>query len=340
MKFGIFDHLDRRDEPLQQYFNERLAFTAAAEKAGFYGYHIAEHHGTPLGMAPSPSVYLAAVARETSTLRFGPMMYLLPLYEPLRLIEEIGMLDNLSGGRLEIGVGRGVSPHEIGFFGVAEQDSFDIYSEVLDIVMTGLTEKRLSWNSERYHYDDIPMELPVIQKPIPLWSAPGSPGSYEISAKYGMNVVSLGPTPRVAEITANYLEAWERNKDHPLRKHCAAETPTIGAYRHVYVAETEAEAERFARPAYDYWFANLYKLWGERGGDAPFLRMNSFDLARDLGVILTGTPDQVSEILAAQREQAGFNYPILQFCFGNLGHDREIASLELFAEQVMPAFAD
>ncbi len=172
MKFGIFDHLDRRDEPLAQYFNERLAFTAAAEKAGIFGYHVAEHHGTPLGMAPSPSVYLAAVARETTTLRIGPMMYLLPLYEPLRLIEEIGMLDNLSGGRLEVGVGRGISPHEIGFFGIDTENSHLIYGEVLEIILKGLTEERLSWDSDRFHYDDIPMEIPTTQKPGPCGARP------------------------------------------------------------------------------------------------------------------------------------------------------------------------
>lgn len=340
MKFGIFDHLDRRDEPLQQFFNERLAFTVAAEKAGFYGYHIAEHHGTPLGMAPSPSVYLAAVARETSVLRIGAMMYLLPLYEPLRLIEEIGMLDNISGGRLDVGVGRGVSPHEIGFFGISEEDSFAIYAEVLDIVLTGLTEKTLDWESDRFRYHDVPMETPTIQKPIPLWCAPGSPQSIDFAARYGMNVVSLGPTPRVAEVSAAYREAWERHKDHPLRKHSARTDPLIGGYRLVYVADSDAEAVRFARPGYDYWFGHLSKLWRERGGDSPLLKMDSFDLARKLGVVITGTPDHVRETLAAQIGEAGFNYPILQFCFGDLGHAREIASLEMFAEQVMPAFAN
>lgn len=68
----------------------------------------AEHHGSPLGLAPSPSVFLAAIAARTKRLRFGPLVYTLPLYEPLRLIEEIGMLDQMSNGRLDIGVGRGV----------------------------------------------------------------------------------------------------------------------------------------------------------------------------------------------------------------------------------------
>ena len=110
MKFGIFDYIDARDEPLEKTFDDRLALLQAAEAAGFYGYHLTEHHATPLSMTPSPSVFLAAAARETRRIRLGTLLYLLPLYHPLRLLEELCMLDHLSGGRLDIGVGRGVSP--------------------------------------------------------------------------------------------------------------------------------------------------------------------------------------------------------------------------------------
>ena len=117
MKFGVFDHLDRGDLPLKDFYRERLRLIEAYEQAGFYAYHLAEHHSTPLGMAPSPSVFLAAVAERTRRLRFGPLVYALPLHHPLRLIEEICMLDQMSGGRLEIGFGRGASPVETALYG-------------------------------------------------------------------------------------------------------------------------------------------------------------------------------------------------------------------------------
>ena len=102
---------------LADYYEDRLKIVEAYDRAGFYGYHLAEHHATPLGMAPSPNVFLAAVAQRTRRLRFGPMVYVLPLYHPLRLIEEICMLDQMSGGRLEIGFGRGASPIELAIYG-------------------------------------------------------------------------------------------------------------------------------------------------------------------------------------------------------------------------------
>src|ERR1700726_2714627 len=118
MKFGFFDYIDDRGEPLHKTYDDRLALLQAAEAAGFCGYHLTEHHSTPLSMTPSPSVYLAAAARETRRIRLGALLYLLPLYHPVRLLEELCMLDHLSGGRVDIGGGRGISPMEFGAYDI------------------------------------------------------------------------------------------------------------------------------------------------------------------------------------------------------------------------------
>src|SRR5213594_4312240 len=127
LAFGIFDHVDRGDEPLATLFEQRLRLAQAADAAGFRTYHVAEHHATRLGMAPSPGIFLAAVAQRTRRIRFGPLVYLLPLYTPLRLIEEIAMLDHLSHGRLEVGIGRGVSPFELKYHKIDHEESREIF---------------------------------------------------------------------------------------------------------------------------------------------------------------------------------------------------------------------
>src|SRR5271165_3163335 len=129
MKVGLFDHVERADRSLATLFDERLTFAAAADEADIYCLHVAEHHSTPLNMVPVPGVYLAAVARATRRIRLGPLVYLLPLYSPLRLIEEICMLDQLSHGRYEVGVGRGVSPFELNFHKVAHEKSREIFMD-------------------------------------------------------------------------------------------------------------------------------------------------------------------------------------------------------------------
>ncbi len=107
LELGIFDHLDHNGTSLAEQLEDRLKLIGLLEAEGYFAYHLAEHHSTPLGMAPSPSVFLAAVAQRTRKIKFGPLVYVLPLHHPLRLYEEICMLDHLSGGRLQLGVGRG-----------------------------------------------------------------------------------------------------------------------------------------------------------------------------------------------------------------------------------------
>src|SRR5262252_6722014 len=134
MKFGIFDHMDRAGSDLGRQFDERLRLIALYEQAGFHAYHLAEHHATPLGLAPSPSVFLAAVAQRTRRLRFGPLVFTLSLHHPLRIAEEICMLDQMSAGRFELGVGRGVSPHEVAYWGVDPAKAQAMYIEALSII--------------------------------------------------------------------------------------------------------------------------------------------------------------------------------------------------------------
>src|SRR6186997_1988474 len=178
MKFGVFDHMDRAGADLGRQFDQRLRLIELYERAGFHGYHLAEHHATPLGMAPSPSIFLAAVAQRTKKMRFGPLIYALPLYHPLRMIEEICMLDQMSGGRLDMGFGRGASPIELDLFGTDPAQSRDIYDEALAIVMRGLAEKTLSFQGKHFSFEDVPMELEPLQKPHPpLWYGTHAPES-------------------------------------------------------------------------------------------------------------------------------------------------------------------
>ena len=101
---------------------------------------MSEHHSTPLNITPSPSVFLAAVTQRTKRIRLGALVYVLPTHHPLRLAEEICMLDHLSRGRIEVGVGRGASPHELHYFGVDSEQSPAMYVEAYDVIKQALTQ--------------------------------------------------------------------------------------------------------------------------------------------------------------------------------------------------------
>ncbi len=179
MQFGVFDHMDRSAVPLDRFYTDRLRLMEEYDRCGFYGYHVAEHHATPLGVAPSPGVWLAAVAAHTKQLRFGPLVYLLPLYHPLKLLEEICMLDQMSGGRMMLGVGRGISPIELRYYGIDPDTAPSMYAEALEVILRGMTCKELTFQGAHYNYDKVPMELTPFQRPHPpLWYGIGRPEAY------------------------------------------------------------------------------------------------------------------------------------------------------------------
>jgi alkanesulfonate monooxygenase SsuD/methylene tetrahydromethanopterin reductase-like flavin-dependent oxidoreductase (luciferase family) len=212
VRIGIFDHLDRGDTPLDEYYEARLRLVEAYDRAGFYSYHIAEHHATPLGMAPSPSIFLSAVAQRTKRLRFGPMVYLLPLYHPIRLAEEIAMLDNLSNGRLDVGIGRGISPIESTLYGRDPQENEERFNEVLDILKIAFSGGRIDYDGKHYTFHNVSMLLGTVQQPHPpFWYGISSPDSAERCVARDFNGVSLAATPKALRTWPTSPICWSES---------------------------------------------------------------------------------------------------------------------------------
>jgi alkanesulfonate monooxygenase SsuD/methylene tetrahydromethanopterin reductase-like flavin-dependent oxidoreductase (luciferase family) len=155
-----------------------------------------------------------------------------------------------------------------------------------------------------------------------------------------MHFVTLGGTDRVKGLVEQYGELWEASRSERRRIGSPVEAPLVGVGRHVFVAETDAEADRLARPAYGHWYGSVAKLWRDHGG-APVTGMliDGYDQARRLGVVAAGSPATVRRELLAQAEAIGFNYFVGQFAWGSLTHEQEMASLDLFVSEVMPALA-
>jgi len=331
MEFGVFDHLDRSPLPLADYYEERLAIIEAYDRAGFYAYHLAEHHATPLGMAPSPSVFLAAVAQRTKRLRFGPLIYALPLYHPIRMIEEICMLDQMSGGRLDMGFGRGASPIELELFGIDPADSRDIYDEALTVVMRGLSGQALNFKGKYFSYDQVPMEIAPLQKPHPpLWYGTHAPDSAARCARAGINAVTLDSVAATRTFSDAFRAAWAET-GRP-----AKDIPKFGLGRFVVVADTDAEAWQIARDSYPLWiesFNHLFRIYG-RWPSIP--RPPTFNEIAADGRGIAGSPRTVTAVIRKQMADAGADYFVGQFAFGAIPRDQMVRSVALFANEVMP----
>ena len=345
MKIGLFDHVEAADRPLATLFDERLAFVQAADEAGIYCLHVAEHHQTPLNMVPVPGVYLSAVARATKRIRLGPLVYLLPLYSPLRLIDEICMLDHLSNGRFEIGVGRGVSPFELKYHNVEHEDSRDIFVDAFDCLSAGLGAEQLTYSGPNYKYENVPLALKPLQQPHPaFWYGSSNTIGSTWAGERGLHFVTLGPMQRARENIDAYKEALAK-RGGPA--HPKAEFPggvAIGVQRHVFLADTEAEAKRFAKPAMELHLANLNWLRTQHGVTGLTSRLNiqrgaTFEECVADSTVIYGTPDTVREEIERQVAALGVNYLLCYFFLGSMTLPEALRSLQLFSTEVMPKLA-
>jgi len=333
MKLGVFDHMDRGLVPLDRFYEERLKLVEAYDRAGFHGYHVAEHHATPLGVAPSPGVWLAAVAQRTKQLRFGPLVYLLPLYHPIKLLEEICMLDQISGGRLLLGVGRGISPIELRYYGLDPEQTPAMYAEALEVILRGMTSKVLNFGGKYYQYHDVPMEMTPFQTPYPpLWYGLSRTEAIPWAVRNRVNIVGNLPGAGMRALTDRYRSEWDSLGNDP------ADLPLMGVGRHVVVAQTEKEALEIARRGYYKWRASFMKLWIEHGMTpaAHVVLPERYEDAEARGQAVAGTPEKVRDFLQQTIDNAGLNYLLCRFAFGDITGDEALNSIDLFTRQVMP----
>ena len=332
MDLGIFDHLDQRDVPLHEFYESRLRLLERYDEAGFAAYHLAEHHATPLGLAPVPGIFLAAATQRTRRIRLGPCVYCVPLYDPLRLIEEVCMLDHLSHGRFDFGVGRGIVPYEMAYFNLHHLETEEIYREALEVILQGLTSDVLEHRGPRYTYRKVPMILRPLQQPHPpLWYGLGHAAGADWAATNRVNVITNGPSEMSAPLFGRYREVWQR-------KHGGLPITKLGMSRHVVVARSEDEAVALARPNYAVWYANLTKLWRDFGA-IPFRFARDWAEARQRGVAIAGTPAHVREEIERQVAASGCSYFVCRLMFGHMTEAEAASSIDLFTAEVMPHLA-
>ena len=332
MKFGVFDHVDDSGLPLAEHYETRFKLVEALDRLGFDSYHTAEHHGTNLGFAPSPSVYLSAVAQRTKRLKFGPLVYLPALYHPMRLAEEICMLDQMSRGRLQVGLGAGAVWIEQQLYDVDPASVPERYVEARDIILQALTSEEVNFSGKHYRVDAFPMVLKPYQQPHPpLWYGLSSANSAIWCAKARVNVVSMAGGAMARTPFDRYKQEWDS------LGRASQDLPVMALNRHIVVADTDEAAQRIARAAYLKWRNSFSWLWDLKGVPFPFPYPETFDAHAAAGLSVAGSPRTVRDALAHEIEAAGANGVLGHMIFGSIAYEDALRSLELFAAEVMPA---
>ena len=345
MKIGLFDHVEHGKRPLATLFDERLAFVKAADEVGIYCLHVAEHHATPLNMVPVPGVYLGAAARVTERMRLGPLVYLLPLYSPLRLIEEVCILDHLSHGRLEVGIGRGVSPFELKYHKIDHDESRAIFIDAFNCISAGLLSDTLNYSGKYYQFEDVPIALRPLQKPHPaFWYGSSNTTGAAWAGEHGMHFVSLGPTPFAKTNIDAFKQALAKRGGPAQPKDEFPGGTAIGVLRHIFIADTDEEAKRFGKPAMELHLAHLNWLRERHGVTGLASRVNvprgaTFEDCVADGSVIAGRPERVRDEIERQAAELGVNYLLSYLFLGDMTLEQALRSLALFRSEVMPRLA-
>ena len=338
--FGIFDHIEEiPGTDTQRLFRDRLELIKLADEAGFESFHLAEHHGSGLCMAPNQELFVAAASQVTTNIRLGPMVKLLPLHHPVRLLEDMCVADQLTGGRLDFGVGSGVAPIEHAWFGSDWTERRERFEDTLGIICRALATGEISSEGSVYHeFPTVPLATRPVQDPIPFWY-PGNPAA---AGRYGMSLMWPGPIdPQTYDV---YVEAWNGHRGDTLRVDGPDSRPRVGCTMIVAIAPTEGEALDIGRRAMEGLV---------RRAEAVHLNdrliMSPEDCEKALGPLRailahiedaiaagSGTVEQITERFAAILEPGLIEHVDLQLPTGDMTFDEARRTFELFAAEVKP----
>jgi alkanesulfonate monooxygenase SsuD/methylene tetrahydromethanopterin reductase-like flavin-dependent oxidoreductase (luciferase family) len=335
---------------------QHIALAQQVEALGWNSYFVIEHQNTTMGVS-APSVYLTAVARATSTLRIGAMMWQLPFYHPLRLAQEVAMLDHLSQGRVEFGTGFGVHEHEFLRWNVDYYQRAAMGKEVLDIVKMAWTQGEVTYKGDFFQFDEaLPQPKPYQQPYPPIWLAVHSDTTVEYAARNNYHVAqNLDTDEVVARKFELYRKVW---------RECgfAQPMPRVFLQRSVHVAETDDKAHDEARQYIGLGgpgrvgggpIAETRIGWGTNprgmGRDSELpdnrdrgvtiaLAAESYDFNIDNGLALVGSPETVIRRLEAGRERIGYDVFCTNHQIGGMPPELVENSIRLFGKEVIPAF--
>lgn len=344
MRFGTFSYNQARPWVSErQAFDELLTQIEFTDKLGFDDAWFAEHHHSDYGMLSSPNLITAALSRRTERLRFGNLVSVLPLYDPMRFAEECAILDILTGGRLNVGLGRGVPKDDMKHR--LDRDTAQArFEEGIEILLRAWTGETFSYSGKAWGYEEISCRPQPLQKPHPpIYYGATSPDSPAMVARKGWNLaLSRQPLANCAKSIATYRA--ERANYANLSGHGDAIM-----VRDIYVADSDEQAWQEALPELKrFWQLAADNFWrGDTLSDEEWVKYTAryvyypggltAQRLDEWGTSLIGSPDTVIKKARAMVETARPDCLVGMFQFGGLKHEQVMHSLELFGKKVMPA---
>ena len=327
-------------------FRRQLDEVELAERIGIDQFWFFEHHLLPTAPVPSPNLLIAAAARSTRRIRFAAMVNVLPFRNPLMVAEEAAMLDNLTGGRLDMGIGRGLRPTEFDALAVDQQQSREMFLEAFEIIRRTFADETFEHRGRYWTVKKaFPLSPPLVQRPHPpfLMSAQ-SEESIRWAAERDIAVAQIDALPEQALRDAALYRSVQTAHGHAAR-------PRLTIMREVYVGESDAEARAEAKPwLLEYWdlwnrytqftgagrMPDSYDVWRRQ---APKLHAMSFEELIDSGMVMVGSAETVANAILRLNETLEPMGFAMIMKLGAMPYDMVERSMRLFGERVVPRIA-
>ena len=324
--------------PSQEIYARGVEQAQAAEALGFRNVWLGEHHFSTYGYLARPAQLATYIAAKTTTLRVGTAVMVIPLHHPLIVAEEIATLDQLAGGRVDIGFGRGYQNYEFERFGLELDSARQRWDESLDIILNAFKGKAFSYSGKHYQVPDTTVFPQPLQTPHPpIWIVAQSPYALEAAVRRGFNVLTGG-----FGVSVDQLGAFGKMFDDVAAKVNPPVKPRVGVQRAIYVAENDADARDAVEHA--RWnmrvtlsLRNHYERV-ENGKAVPIVAPTEPDL-EDLieRYIIIGSPDTCIRQIKRLQSLMGISHFNCSFWFGDMDQKRVLRSMERFSKEVMPA---
>jgi alkanesulfonate monooxygenase SsuD/methylene tetrahydromethanopterin reductase-like flavin-dependent oxidoreductase (luciferase family) len=354
MRFGTYFFLQATpDRSPAEIITEELDQMVLSERLGFDSVWLTEHHFADYGLSSAPSVLAAALACRTSRVTIGTAVYVIPFHNPIRLAEETATLDILSGGRMVVGIGRGNRPLEFVGHGVNQDESRARMEEGVNILLAGWTQEQVTFHGRHWDLSRIPVHPKPIQKPHPpIAVAATSDQSVAWAAQHGWRILSSGlgtQLPALVRLRGVYEQALQA-ADLPagLISELLANWVVT---KHVYLAGTDAAARREAEQHERWYLDSFARSLRPDGlvGISDAVREQANEMVRrtterrweDLidDALLIGSPATI-RARVAELAAAGVGELVCWMNFGGLPPAQVRRSMQLFAEEVIPAFQE
>jgi len=348
MKFGIFilpSWPEAESAHQGRIYQEAVEQIQYAEELGFDAVWLAEHHFTRFGIISSAIPFATYVAARTKTIRIGTGVSVLTFHNPIFMAEETAMLDVLSNGRLDFGVGRGQVVYEYNNFKVEYDSRTQRFQEIVDIILGLWSTPGFTYHGKYYSVDDITIAPVPVQRPHPpmYLAVSRTPGSVEVAVSRNLPVLTSANTPDedVLGIRSLYFERCAAVGKRPL-------VEDMPFFRLTHVAEDEKQAREIPRASLT-WVRDLNSLRRTlTGGSEIYMDLEHWRRTRTVQVptyetelqttAYFGTPEQLVQRLRWLQEKYHVQYFGADMGFGKMQHTDVMRSMELFAREVMPKF--